>query len=89
MEEELAELGALIRRREWCLMLWLVAYWGGKNQSVFHAISKAGFKSVLRSKTLRVSQGPWAGHIHEDGGWCLLLARSILERGSQQSKAKG
>ena len=45
--------------------------------------------SVLRSKTLRVSQEAWAGCIHEDGGWCLLLARSILEGGSQQSRAKG
>lgn len=89
MEEELAELAALIRRRQWCLVPWLVAYWGGKNQSVFRVISKAGFKSVLGSKTLRVSQEAWAGRIHEDGGWCLLLARSILEGGSQQSRAKG
>lgn len=82
MEEELAEFGALIRRRKWCLMPWLVAYWGGKNQSLFLAISTAGFKSVLGSKTLGVSHGAWVGCIHEDGGWCLLLARSSLEGGS-------
>ena len=70
MEEELAEFGALVRR-EWCLMPRLVAYWGGKNQNMFRAISKAGFKSVLRSKTLRVSQECGQGVFMEmEGGAC-------------------
>lgn len=56
MEEELAELGALIRRRQWCLMPWLVAYWGGKNQSVFCAISQAGFKCSQEQNTEGISR---------------------------------